>query len=205
MPGGSKECPRCGLAKSLDDFGKDPSKRDGRMSHCRKCSNAARMGRYYANLTHEQQRSRDYYADNREAAITRVALAAKQWRIQNPDAAWAREIKKSHGLLPEQWFAMWDEQDGRCYLCEEPLPTDRSKVFIDHDHRHCPSGKSCGFCRRGLAHPGCNSAIGHAGDSPARLRLLADNLERAQAITAALIMSAPEQGVLLEFPDVTAS
>lgn len=95
---------------------------------------------------------------------------------------------------------MWDEQDGHCYLCEDPLPAERALVAIDHDHACEPcrtppgqSNKSCGFCRRGLTCQTCNSAIGYANDDPDRMRRMAANLERATAITQALLLTQPVQ------------
>jgi hypothetical protein len=111
-------------------------------------------------------------------------------------------LRYMHGLLPEQWQAMLREQDGRCYLCKQPLPSAQRRNVIDHDWGCCQpiagnrrSG-SCSYCRRGLACNNCNAAIGMLGDDPQRLRLVADNLERAQAITGALRLTKPEQGVL---------
>ena len=96
-------------------------------------------------------------------------------------------------MYPAQWQAMWDEQHGKCYLCLEPLPENRKLVHVDHDHGHCPRQRSCSLCRRGLACGGCNLGIGAMGDSPERLRIAADNLERAQAMVKALMLSAPQQ------------
>lgn len=73
---------------------------------------------------------------------------------------------------------MWDEQEGNCYLCGEPM--DPARVRIDHDHSCCAPNTSCRICRRGLAHHRCNIAIGMADDDPARLRKMADALENAQ-------------------------
>jgi hypothetical protein len=161
-----------------------------------KKANAKRMERYYAQLERERQRSRDYYAANRERVLDRNKGKSTAWMRANPDATWAYSIKKAHGLLPDQWFAMLDEQRGLCYLCEKPLPEDRSKIAIDHDHSHCPKDRSCGLCRRGMAHMNCNSGVGLFGDDPALLRLAAANLEQSQALTQAVLLTAPEQDPL---------
>lgn len=101
-------------------------------------------------------------------------------------------------MTPDQWLAMLMEQGGNCYLCEQPLPDDRGKVVIDHDHRHCLDGYSCGRCRRGLAHHACNTAIGLLAENPELMRTVAGNLERAREITQALLLTAPVQGALFE-------
>ena len=73
----------------------------------------------------------------------------------------------------------------RCYLCERPM--DLSEAFMEHWHgcaSHEPR-KSCRYCQRGLAHNNCNIVVGHAGDDPDLLRIIAGNLERANAEIAA--------------------
>lgn len=171
-----KNCPRCGQAKPLDDFGRDRTRLSGRMSHCRMCSNAARKARYYANLSYERERNRDYYeatgAANRKAsydpAVTNQRYLA--WKASHPDGLWEQWLKKSHRIRPDQWLALRDEQNGLCYLCELPLPDDRSKIHIDHYHACCGKKRSCKNCRRGLAHDYCNLLLGLVGEDPAALR-----------------------------------
>lgn len=74
---------------------------------------------------------------------------------------------------------LYEAQHGLCYLCQQPLPTALHLIHLDHDHTCCPPPRSCHICRRGLACGQCNTAIGLAGDDPVRMRLMADNLERA--------------------------
>lgn len=83
------------------------------------------------------------------------------------------------GMMPEAWAALWDAQEGRCYLCHDPLP---GSPATDHDHRCCPAGASCQICRRGLACNACNRLIGMARDDPGRLHRIAGNLETAREI-----------------------
>lgn len=146
----------------------------------------------------------------RQIAADRVyarqpAIAQPRSRSQggrpNPAAGsqWAKLLRYLHGLRPEQWQAMFAEQDGRCYLCKRPLPADRQKIAIDHDHScTCGPRGSCSYCRRGLACSNCNSGVGMFGDDPQLMRLAAANLERAQAITKALMITKPVQGELIE-------
>lgn len=110
-----------------------------------------------------------------------------------PGSQWAKILRYYHGLRPEQWQAMYDEQDGNCYLCERPLPPSRQHIHIEHDHACCPDNRTCRFCRRGLACFDCNHAIARLGEDPQRMRLVADNLERAKAVTTARLMTKPAQ------------
>jgi hypothetical protein len=191
-----KTCTKCGHARPRSEFYTQKDKKDGLDSWCRGCRSEARRNRYYGNHTHELERGRNYYDQNREQVNERNKGKSTEWYRTHPDGAWAQWLKKQHGMLPAQWYATWEEQDGLCYLCEQPLPGNRSKVAIDHDHGHCGPGMSCGFCRRGFTHSNCNSGIGMLGDNPQLLRLAAANLERAQAVVDALLIGAPIQDEL---------
>jgi Recombination endonuclease VII len=214
-----KLCPRCGITKPLDDFGKDRTKLSGRMSHCRKCCNAARKARYGTSLDHERERSRNYYRnlpdDGRKARLAR----AKAWAKANPEKARQRwrdaarrrhpqpvrrernraKYMKRHGGIDE-WARMFDAQDGLCYLCLQPLPVDGVDVHVDHDHSCCEPGpktsKSCRYCRRGLTHQACNQIWGLARENPAMLRVMADQGERVGAETRQRIALKPPQAEL---------
>ena len=86
---------------------------------------------------------------------------------------------------------MWNEQDGRCYLCGDELI--RQKAVVDHDHVCCPRGKTCSSCRRGYACQRCNRLIGAVGDDVDLLRRIADNLEVAFTAARARIAAQPAQ------------
>src|SRR6266851_2050819 len=115
---------------------------------------------------------REYFTINGEQIRGR---ARKNYR---PGRQHADVLRSRHSMEPDDWAAIWDAQDGRCYLCGDELVAE--KAVIDHDHSHCPRQRSCPICRRGLAHPDCNSAIGLAGDDVARLRRMVDAMGIAQ-------------------------
>lgn len=121
-----------------------------------------------------RQQARASYWRNRERILERQRATSAQTR----DKRFMAWLWRVHRLRPEGLAAMWDAQEGHCYLCPEAL--DPKNFRIDHDHSCCPYGRSCAICRRGLAHNNCNAAIGLAGDSPATLRRMADALEAAQ-------------------------
>lgn len=150
-------------------------------------------------------RRRRWYLRNRELALER----SRAWRLENTEQVKEyrrqyylknREKLKSgqrwyrHGLRDSDWAAMWNAQDGRCYLCDGELNADEADV--DHDHSCCGPDKSCPDCRRGLAHTLCNVAIGAIGDDPDKLRRMADALERAKADVAQRLRRRGEQAVL---------
>lgn len=141
--------------------------------------------RYAGNRESRQEQGREYYAANREriqaqrAAYRPKSLeATRQWRLQNKGAISVKGMFERHGLTPDAWAALWEMQDGLCYLCGRQL--DPKATDVDHDHSCCGPKQSCNICRRGLAHRYCNNLIGFAGDDPDRLRRIADELEAAK-------------------------
>jgi Recombination endonuclease VII len=128
---------------------------------------------------------------NRTRDRARTNALRLQRRRADPVKTRAVSQRERHGITPEQWQELWTAQSGLCWLCGEPLPEDRRKVHVDHDHRHCPPGRSCGLCRRGLACDACNTLVGLARDDPARLRRVADELERGLLRIDALLAAQP--------------
>ena len=140
---------------------------------------------------------RKWYSENRETA----AAYSKAWRAANPDKIQANRKKnlvrknetrklrnkKNPFKLKMQYvrrmlkragcpeaeiqraLQAWKVFNGVCQACGERC----SSVWAtDHDH----------LLRtfRGIIGNGCNTSLGQAKDSPKRLRLLADYLERVQ-------------------------
>jgi Recombination endonuclease VII len=123
-----------------------------------------------------QERGRRYYQEHRGEVLERVRLQRERWPT--------RGYNGRHGCDWEELFAqLWLAQDGKCYLCEDPLDRDAYRaIHLDHDHSCCPLGKSCAVCRRGLACRRCNVLIGWVDHDPGRLRLIADNLDVANTL-----------------------
>jgi len=152
---------------------------------------------YQANREERHERDRQYYQANRDDVLARVKSYANANRPQiqeykrryyQTSGAKVRQkvLEGSHGRdIAADWAAMWEAQQGCCYLCERGMDPD--DAHVEHWHGCAAHGpkKSCRYCRRGLAHQNCNIAVGQAGDDPAVLRLIADNLERANAVIAA--------------------
>src|ERR1035437_2133977 len=77
-------------------------------------------------------------------------------------------LAHDHSMVLEDYKDMLAEQALLCALCFLPLV---GKVCIDHNHKCCPQGKSCGKCRRGIVHSACNLILGHSKDNPELLRM----------------------------------
>lgn len=183
-----------------------------RVKTCKQCGGGYTGSRYKycsddcaAKAHRKQKTAKQAEYDKRPGIAQTKSARDKAWRAANPDRVWGHSLRSNHDMTPEQWFAMLMEQGGNCYLCGKPLPDDRAKVAIDHDHGHCGPDRSCGKCRRGLAHHACNTGIGLFMDDPELLRVVADNLERVKEITAAVLLTAPVQETLFAGGELSAA
>lgn len=94
------------------------------------------------------------------------------WNLRNPDrvkAANRRHNLAKYKLTPEQFDQMLAEQGGVCESCRE-IPTGKKGFAVDHSH-------ATGVVRGLLCGP-CNTSLGLQKESAARLRSLADYIEK---------------------------
>jgi len=103
---------------------------------------------YKRNAENRQKYSRDFYRNNRQKELDRIRF-------------------KKYGITGEEFREILEKQGIRCPICNRDISKNLS---VDHDHI---TGKI-----RGLICNNCNLSIGNAGDSPDRLRAMADYLER---------------------------
>lgn len=74
-------------------------------------------------------------------------------------------FKYKHGFERDDALKVLKKQGG-CAICHLVLPEEGGHWYVDHDHRCCPKGKSCGDCRRGILCRECNLMLGLARDNP---------------------------------------
>jgi DNA repair exonuclease SbcCD ATPase subunit len=119
----------------------------------RRKSNGKSREKYRAKINRHQ---RKYYAANREKILSRIK-EEKSWR--------RRHLMKAYGLSLEDFKRMFDDQEGRCYICG---PNSEGKLCVDHDHKTKKVRKL--LCDR------CNRMIGAARENPSILRAAAHYL-----------------------------
>ena len=92
----------------------------------------------------------------------------KEWVENNPETAreyrakdrWS--LKKRcdrHNITVEEFWALYEEQDGTCPVCDKAIEAENSA--IDHNHE-------TGLVR-GILCKNCNRGLGLLGDSPATM------------------------------------
>jgi hypothetical protein len=151
-----KECQACHVPKPLEEFRKHRNTPDGHTHICLECLRAQRGP--LLDLTPDEKRKR------RLAKIRQRHASDPEYRKRHR----GHQIKTAYGLLPEQYQALVDRQDGLCAICHQP-PSDDRALHIDHNHE---TGAI-----RGLLCFSCNASLGHFGDDPTRLRAAAHYLE----------------------------
>lgn len=72
-----------------------------------------------------------------------------------------------YNLTQTRWVSLYETQGHACAICKIEIPI--ADLYIDHDHKCCPTYKSCGNCVRGLLCSHCNFLIGNAKESVERL------------------------------------
>jgi hypothetical protein len=86
------------------------------------------------------------------------------------DRSYAACLKRNYGMTLEEYEERLAAQGGRCAICRDE-PT-KKRLHVDHNHQ-------TGVIRDLLCE-WCNHAIGKAREDPARLRAMAEYLERHQ-------------------------
>jgi len=77
-----KPCSTCRTAKTLDEFSADRSKKDGKQSTCKACSNEKKRAYHEVNKEAISERKRAYYEVNREA----ISERSRAYREGNKEA-----------------------------------------------------------------------------------------------------------------------
>lgn len=85
------------------------------------------------------------------------------WNSRTPKKRLEQHLKYKYGIDPETFLAAWEEQEGKCSICESDLPdlltydNRRRGYAIDHNH---DTGKF-----RGVLCLMCNTLLGMANDN----------------------------------------
>jgi len=142
-----KYCNGCHSVLPIENF--SISKRDNYSSRCKTCLNIDSRKRHAIRKIDPEYRAR------------RNATARKS-RVLNPRSYMRRRgewLKYKYNMTLEDYDILLKSHNGVCAICQEECKTKKG-LAIDHDHKCCPSNKSCGKCIRGLLCSNCNGAIG---------------------------------------------
>lgn len=120
-------CPKCGTPLA-------PSKSNRNRGALKKCPTCRQRNWYEKNKDRVKADSNAYYRKTaeRRKLISRQnyhALSAGEKKRLNRKNA----LKRKYGITPEQYDAMFTEQNGLCFLCGNPSSPDKP-LSVDHCH-----------------------------------------------------------------------
>jgi len=78
------------------------------------------------------------------------------------DRAHARRVRSRFGITGEQYWSLYQWQEGRCYVCRRARGLSK-RLCVDHEHGRCdthPPDRGCPDCIRALLCSRCNQLIG---------------------------------------------
>lgn len=140
-----KVCKICIQSKDLEDFSKGDSYKDGHRKTCKECS--------------YKQINREKHNEN-----------ARNWRKKNPDKVKNSNLKISYGINLEQYNQMFNQQNGKCAICNRHQIEFKMGLAVDHEHE-------TGKIRELLCSP-CNQAIGLLQENTEIIQKVIDYLKR---------------------------
>lgn len=93
---------------------------------------------------------------------------AAERRLLNPDKHRISVRNSKYNITNEIYDSLLNKQDNKCAICHKEFSNISKfhKPWVDHDHKCCPLGRSCGKCIRGLLCANCNKFLGHINDDP---------------------------------------
>lgn len=151
-----KRCAKCGYDKSVDEFVRDKSRKDGRYPYCKACHRAVVKG-YGVQYTEQAKAA--------GAERRRKRDACEEARSKYLLGSWVYSLKRRYGITVDDYLAMAEAQQGRCGICGSPPDPSKRKgqqgLHVDHCH-------TTGVVR-GLLCFSCNAALGMFKDDAAML------------------------------------
>ena len=63
----------------------------------------------------------------------RCATHWRAWRKRSQSLAHARKVETTYGITSEEYWALFDAQGQRCYVCQRSNGTVK-RLCVDHDH-----------------------------------------------------------------------
>lgn len=117
------------------------------------------------NKEKHAEAQKKWHSNNQEAQ----RISAKKWRDSNKDKTRAQHLNKKYDMTPDDYNALFEQQDGRCLGCMTHQSELSKPLYVDHNHKN-------GYIRGLLCHS-CNSALGYAKDDPVILGYLIDYLK----------------------------
>lgn len=80
-------------------------------------------------------------------------IVDKKYRDNNKNKIRGYKLIKNYGITLDEYNTMFDNQKGRCAICNTHQDILRKRLVVDHDHNtNVVRGLLCDKCNRGLGH-----------------------------------------------------
>ena len=146
---------------------------------CHRCRESKPPAEFYPHAT--SRRGYQYWCISCCSAVRRERVGIPQ----DPKLTRKYKLKEAYGITPEDYDAMYKQQQGRCAICgvqKEPWEAgsgiEGRDRFLVVDHCHVDGWV------RGLLCGNCNHGLGKFCDDPALMRAAADYLIRTMTRAA---------------------
>lgn len=149
-----KKCTKCKETKSVEEFYRHKSTRDGRCYWCIVC---------------HKKSSTKWEQENSE----RSKASHARWRDRNPDKRANVQLMRRYGITFAEYNEMITAQQGNCALCGKALGKSKRRHHVDHDH-----SKKGRESVRGILHSKCNILLGSCNENIEVLQAAIDYLKR---------------------------
>lgn len=143
----TKTCIKCKIEKELNHFSPHKRYKHGVVNECKKCR---------VNIT------TDLNYKNKEKYLEKNRISSAKFRSLNKDS-YKLSVKMSTykklgiTITKEEYLNLYEEQEGKCKICNM-IPTGHKKsLCLDHDHITLKV--------RGLLCDNCNTALGKFKDN----------------------------------------
>lgn len=93
------------------------------------------------------------------------------------EAAWEKRLIATYGITAAEYWQIYEQQNGVCYICERATGTGRRRLSVDHCHK-------TGVVRGLLCSADNKSVLGHLRDSEEALQRAIDYLRSPPAVRA---------------------
>lgn len=153
----TKICTKCKKKKSLSEFYKHKTQKDGLSSQCIICIRKYQSG--YCKRRSSQDSN--YYKEKYQKQKIKQSKRSKEAQFNG-------HLKRRYGITLEDYDKMFEQQKGLCVLCG--LPEIGRRLAVDHNHQ---TGKI-----RGLLCHQCNCCIGFIENKNLSVKKIQKYLER---------------------------
>lgn len=107
----------------------------------------------------------------------RCATHHRAKRAKRNNTTREQRWQQIYNITAEEYWLIWDEQNGRCYICERATGTGRKRLSVDHCHEtNLIRGLLCQKCNRDI--------LGHARDDVEFFERAIDYLLNPPAVRA---------------------